>query len=167
MIVKLLWFTFLILFDVIVAPVSTISRWCKEVLFGTPIFSDNGLPLLTENIFQTLPPFIWSPRLLIFRLSVGSPLLKTPPLLFGTGEYYQPINRTMYLFFFIYQSSLSDLPDVSIYISISLFVYLSTYLSIYLSICLCTCPYSYLGYALLVITSQNGASWSMGSLLRN
>ena len=25
-------------------------------MFGTPIISDNGLPLLTENIFQTPPP---------------------------------------------------------------------------------------------------------------
>ena len=29
-------------------------------LFGTPIISDNRLPLLTENIFQTPPPFIWT-----------------------------------------------------------------------------------------------------------
>ena len=82
------------LFNIIVAPVSTISRWRKEVLFGTPIISDNGLQRLTENIFQT-PPHLFGPppppRLLIFRLSVGSPLIKTPPapptLLFGTGEY--------------------------------------------------------------------------------
>ena len=43
-------------------------------MFGTPIISDNGLPLLTENIFQApLLPFIWTPRLLIFRSSVGPP----------------------------------------------------------------------------------------------
>ena len=30
-----------------------------KYLFGTPIISDNGLPLLTKNIFQTpLPTFI-------------------------------------------------------------------------------------------------------------
>ena len=94
MIVKLLWFAFLMLFNIIVAPVSTISRCRKENLFGTPTISDNGLPLLTENIFQT-PPILFGPppRLLIFRLSVGSPLIKTPPppppptLLLGTGEY--------------------------------------------------------------------------------
>ena len=46
-IVKFLWFAFLILF--------------KEVLFGTPIASDNGLPLLIENIFQTPSFYLDSP----------------------------------------------------------------------------------------------------------
>ena len=30
-------------------------------LFGTPIISDNRLPLLTENIFQTPPPLSGPP----------------------------------------------------------------------------------------------------------
>ena len=48
-------------------------------LFGTPIISDNGLRLLTKSIFQR-SPFIWTtPRLLIFRLSVGPPLLLRLP----------------------------------------------------------------------------------------
>ena len=69
------------MFNVIVAPVSTISRWRKEAMFGTSIISDNGQPLLTENIFQNPPPPPPRPGLLIFRLSVGHPQL------FGTGEY--------------------------------------------------------------------------------
>ena len=79
-IVKLLWFAFLILFNVIVAPVSTIFRWCKEVLFGTPTISDNGLPLLTENIFQT-PPILFGPPLVYWYLGYLSDplLLRTPP----------------------------------------------------------------------------------------
>ena len=36
-----------------------------------PIVSGNGLPLLTENNFQTSPLLFGPPRLLIFRLSVG------------------------------------------------------------------------------------------------
>ena len=61
MTVELLWFVFLILFNVIVAPASTIPRWRKD--------------LLTENIFQT--PL---PRLLIFRLSVRPlPFCQDPP----------------------------------------------------------------------------------------
>ena len=38
-----------------------------------PIISGNGLPLLTENNFQTSPLLFGPPRLLIFRLSVGRP----------------------------------------------------------------------------------------------
>ena len=98
MIVKLLWFAFLMLFNIIVAPVSTISRCRKENLFGTPTISDNGLPLLTENIFQT-PPILFGPPLVYWYLGYLSDplLLRTPPphpptptpptLLFGTGEY--------------------------------------------------------------------------------
>ena len=54
-------------------------------MFGTPIISDDGLPLLTNNIFQIPPPpfYLDHPRILIFRLSVGP-----PPLLFGTTEYF-------------------------------------------------------------------------------
>ena len=56
-------------------------------LFGTPIISENGLPLLIGNIFQT-PLLFGHSRLLIFRLFVGHPVLLRPhPLLLGTGEY--------------------------------------------------------------------------------
>ena len=56
-----------------------------------PIISGNRLPLLTENNFQTSPHLFERLCLLIFRLSVGPPLLLRPsrppaPLLFGTGE---------------------------------------------------------------------------------
>ena len=56
-------------------------------MYETHIISDNGLPLLTENIIQTpTSTFIWthtpSPPpatcLLIFRLTVGPPLLLRP-----------------------------------------------------------------------------------------
>ena len=43
-----------------------------------PIVSGNGLPLLTENNFQTSPLLFGPPRLLIFRSSVGRPLLLRP-----------------------------------------------------------------------------------------
>ena len=93
MIGKLLWFSFLMLFNIIVAPVSTISRCRKENLFGTPTISDNGLPLLTENIFQT-PPILFGPPLVYWYLGyLSDPLLLRPPppppptLLLGTGEY--------------------------------------------------------------------------------
>ena len=42
--------------------INYIQIWHKEVLFGTPIISDNGLlPLLAKNIFQTPPPFYLDP----------------------------------------------------------------------------------------------------------
>ena len=64
----------------------------RDLAEATPIISDNGLPLLTENNFQTLNPSLFYlgplpfllfwlppppplPRLLIFRLSVGPPPL--------------------------------------------------------------------------------------------
>ena len=37
-------------------------KWRKEVLFGTLIISDNGLPLLSENIFQTPSLLFGLPR---------------------------------------------------------------------------------------------------------
>ena len=50
----------------------------RDLAEAIPIISDNGLPLLTENNFQT-PFFIWTPCLLIFRLFVGTPFLLKPP----------------------------------------------------------------------------------------
>ena len=67
----------------------------QDLVEAIPIISDNGLPILTENNFHS-PSFIWTPRLLIFRLSVGPPhflFMKTPRAppprtpLFGTGDY--------------------------------------------------------------------------------
>ena len=78
--------------------------WCDapvalwDLAKAIPMISGNGLPLLIENNFQTplfyldprpphLPP---PPRLLIFRfLFIKNPLppSRSPPLLFGTGEY--------------------------------------------------------------------------------
>ena len=52
----------------------------QDLVEAIPIVSDNGLPILTENNFHS-PSFIWTPRLLIFRLSVGPPhflFMKTP-----------------------------------------------------------------------------------------
>ena len=49
----------------------------RNLAKAIPIICGNALPLLTENIFQTLPPlrpFYLTSRLLIFRLSVGAPL---------------------------------------------------------------------------------------------
>ena len=62
-----------------------------KYLFGTLIISDNGLSLLNENIFQTLPFYLDPPRLLVFRLPVRphpTPPPTHPSLLFGTGEYF-------------------------------------------------------------------------------
>ena len=65
------------------ASINYIQTWHKEVLFGTPIISDNWLlPLLAKNIFQTPPPLLFGPpHLLIFRLSVRppTPFIMTPP----------------------------------------------------------------------------------------
>ena len=44
----------------------------RDLAEAITIISDNALPLLTENNFQT-PPLIWTSRLLMFRLSVGPP----------------------------------------------------------------------------------------------
>ena len=90
MIVKLLWFAFLILFNVTVAPLSAITRWCKEVLFGSPIISDNGLPLLTENIFQTSPHPLFGPPVYWYLgyLSDPPPFIKTP-------TYYLELESTL------------------------------------------------------------------------
>ena len=48
----------------------------RDLTEATPIISDNGLPLLTENNFQTLPP---SP--LLFEPST-LPFILTPPLVY-------------------------------------------------------------------------------------
>ena len=57
-------------------------------LFGTPIISDNRLPLLTEYNFRT-PILLFGPPLclLIFRLSVGPPsFIKTPTYYLELGS---------------------------------------------------------------------------------
>ena len=53
----------------------------RDLAIAVPIITGNGLSLLTENNFQTTPPLLLfgSLRLLIFRLSVGTPLLLSPP----------------------------------------------------------------------------------------
>ena len=60
----------------------------RESNQSNPIISGNGLPLLTENNFQT--PLLFVPLFIDIRVSVGPPFLlraPPPPLLFGTGEY--------------------------------------------------------------------------------
>ena len=60
--------------------INYIKIWRKDVLFGTLIISDNELPLLTENIFQTpIPPFIWTPLLPPFDSQCNSNGFKTVP----------------------------------------------------------------------------------------
>ena len=44
----------------------------QDLAEAIPIISDNALPLLAENNFQT-PPLDLDPRLLMFRFSVGPP----------------------------------------------------------------------------------------------
>ena len=45
--------------------VSSLALW--DLGKAVPITSENRLPFLTENNFQTPPHFIWTPRLLMFR----------------------------------------------------------------------------------------------------
>ena len=81
MIVKLLWFAFLILFNVMVAPVSTISRYgAKTFCLGHPQLVITSCHFWLRAFFR--PPFCLPPPppgLLIFRLSVGPPFLLWPP----------------------------------------------------------------------------------------
>ena len=55
----------------------------QDLAKAIPIISGDGLPLLTENIFKTPHPFIWTLaplHLLIFTLSAEHPLLlRYPP----------------------------------------------------------------------------------------
>ena len=74
-IVKLLWFAFLILFNIIVAPVSTTSRYgAKKFCLGHPQLVITGCHFWLRAFFRSSFLFgIAHPRLLIFGLFVGPP----------------------------------------------------------------------------------------------
>ena len=65
----------------------------QDLAKAIPVISDNELPLLTRNNFQTpSPPFI-------FWLSVGPPLILRTPLLFEIAVYKLPYNNNKMIIF--------------------------------------------------------------------
>ena len=52
-------------------------------LFETPIISDNGLPLLTENIFQTLPFLSGPPFIDVYVIYWTPPSIKILPIIWN------------------------------------------------------------------------------------
>ena len=57
----------------------------RDLAKAIPIISGNGLPLLTENNFQTRPspPFIWTPPIYWYLAYLLDPSLPPPPIIWN------------------------------------------------------------------------------------
>ena len=99
MTVELLWFVFLILFNVIVAPVSTMPRWRKDVL--------------TEIIFQT--PLLFGPHPVYWYLGyLSDPPPPSPPIIWNWRvHYFLDRDTLMELFFLLFVEGINNLTKLS------------------------------------------------------
>ena len=98
MTVELLWFVFLILFNVIVAPVSTMPRWRKDVL--------------TEIIFQT--PLLFGPHPVYWYLGYLSDPPPSPPIIWNWRvHYFLDRDTLMELFFLLFVEGINNLTKLS------------------------------------------------------
>ena len=85
--------------------INYIQIWHKEVLFGTPIISDNGLlPLLAKNIFQTPPPFYLDPLIYWYLGCLSDP----PPSPFPNFWNWRVLDSKQSQISFFFLSNLTD-----------------------------------------------------------